>query len=506
MPYCVARVPDDCSLMVKEVRKAPWSLDEPLLANACREPLPQLCVSETCSTQQDQLPCSPSSIKERLIFGSSADTFAYLDLARFSPSDPFSELLSSSFLDRSNEQILDADQEQSSISLIVEGKDLEDENRFLSRTESQNLPKGLSRSSSILGFEELQGYNANAAGMFERERTLDSACRHLFRSRTAPAIFGTNRFRSGCEKLDFNVAAPPSLASPISVVSQAFIGLMLYLSVGMLIYTLRGQEFSGASTNGFFDALYFCIVTMCTIGYGDITPVTPAAKLFSCVFVLVGFGFIDFLLSAMVSYVLQKQETLLLNSVAAGPRVTAKNHLVDCKKGRMRIRPKVLLAFVVVVICIGIGTFMMGFLEGLGWVDAFYLSCMSVTTVGYGDHAFKTFSGRVFASIWLLVSTLAVAQSFLYLTEARIDKRHKLIAKWVLEKELTLADLLAADLDNDGSVSKSDFVIYKLKQMGRIGEKDIKEICTQFGKLDPKNSGRITLSCLINLHKASTFK
>ncbi|KAI5075520.1 hypothetical protein GOP47_0009596 [Adiantum capillus-veneris] len=424
-------------------------MEEPLL---CRKPLPQLCVSETCSMQQDQLPaCSeatPSSIKDRLIFGSISDSFSCLDFARFPPADP----LSSSFRDRNIEQVPDSDLAQSSISLVIEGNEL-DENtstRFFTRTDSQKSPKGLPRPPSIMSIEELQGYDAHAAATLEGEHTLDNASRHLFRSRTAPAIFGINRLRSG--KVDFNVAAPPALASPMSVVSQAFIGLMLYLSVGMLIYTLRGQEFSGATTNGFFDALYFCIVTMCTIGYGDITPVTPIAKLFSCAFVLVGFGFIDILLSAMVSYVLQKQETLLLNSVAAGPRETAKNYLVDVKKGRMRVRSKVVLAFGVVVMCIGIGTFMMGFLEGLGWLDAFYLSCMSVTTVGYGDHAFKTLSGRVFASVWLLVSTLAVAQSFLYLAEARIDKRHRLIAKWVLEKEMTFADLLAADLDNDGSV------------------------------------------------------
>lgn len=481
-------------------------MEEPLLASSRKRSLPLLCVSETCSMQQDQFPTSPSpsSIKERLIFGSPAESLTYAHFSRYSPAEPFSELLSSPF-DTSNERIAGA-REQSSISLLVEGNDLDEISniRYLARMESPKSPKTLVRSPSIHGHEELQGYDATAAGTLGGERTIDNGTRHLFRSRTAPAIFGINRLRS--EKLDFNVEAPPALASPMSVVSQAFIGLMVYLSVGMLIYTLRGKEFSGATTNGFFDALYFCIVTLCTIGYGDITPVTPIAKLFSCAFVLVGFGFIDILLSAMVSYVLQKQETRLLNSVAAGPHETAKNYLVDVKKGRMRIRSKVFLAFGVVVICIGIGTFMMGFLEGLCWLDAFYLSCMSVTTVGYGDHAFKTLSGRVFASVWLLVSTLAVAQSFLYLAEARIDKRHRLIAKWVLEKEMTLADLLAADLDNDGSVSKSDFVVYKLKQMGRIDEKDIKEICRQFSKLDSENSGKITLSCLINLHNASNSR
>lgn len=324
----------------------------------------------------------------------------------------------------------------------------------------------------------------------------------LHRSRTAPAM----TVMADRPKLELKLKTPPRLSSSLSIVSQAFIGLMLYLAVGVMIYTWRESDFSGSSTHAVVDALYFCIVTLCTIGYGDITPTTPLAKLFSCAFVLVGFGFVDILLSGMVSYVLDKQEALLLSAVSAGHHDTAKNYLVDIKKGRMRIRSKVALAFGVVIMCIGVGTLVMHFVESLGWLDSLYLSCMSVTTVGYGDRAFKTMAGRLFASIWLLVSTLAVARSFLYLAEARIDKRHRLIAKWILEKEMTIGDLVAADLDNDGCVSKSDFVVYKLKEMGKIEEKDILEICRQFGRLDTDNSGKITLSCLINLHEASTAK
>ena len=51
--------------------------------------------------------------------------------------------------------------------------------------------------------------------------------------------------------------------------------------------------------------------------------------------------------------------------------------------------------------------------------------------------------------------------------------------------------------------SKSDFVVYKLKQMGKIVEKDITEVCRQFNRLDTDNTGKITLSCLIKLHEAS---
>ncbi|CBI22111.3 unnamed protein product, partial [Vitis vinifera] len=206
-----------------------------------------------------------------------------------------------------------------------------------------------------------------------------------------------------------------------------------------------------------------------------------------------------------------RQEAVMMSTVDLNQFNTmVRTYMIDTEKGRMRIRIKVGLALAVVVVCIAVGTIGIHLLEGLTWVDSIYLSVTSVTTVGYGDYAFETLAGRCFAIIWLLVSTLAVARAFLYLTELRIDKRNRRIAKWVLQKKLTLGDLVAADLDNDGSISKSEFVIYKLKEMGKISEKDILLISKQFESLDHTNCGKITIADLMDtiqfLHYFIIFK
>jgi len=38
------------------------------------------------------------------------------------------------------------------------------------------------------------------------------------------------------------------------------------------------------------NAVYFCVVTLATVGYGDITPKTNAGKLFTIFYILVGIG------------------------------------------------------------------------------------------------------------------------------------------------------------------------------------------------------------------------
>ncbi|KAG8662629.1 hypothetical protein MANES_01G130000v8 [Manihot esculenta] len=309
------------------------------------------------------------------------------------------------------------------------------------------------------------------------------------RSHSAPSLFTQARESSVSDTLD---PRTPSKSTPL-IVRQAFISVAFYLAIVVVIFLVSGS-FKGTTTFKPVDALYFTVVTLCTIGFGDIVPDSTFTKLFTCVFILVGFGFIDILLNGLVTYICDRQEAVLLSAVDES---RFNRYMIDRVKGRIRIRTKVSLALLAVVGCIAIGTIAVHFLENINWVDSFYLSVTSVTTVGYGDFAFTTVTGRCFAIVWLLISTLAVARGFLYLAEFRIDKRNRRIAKWVLQKKITLGDLISADLDNDGSISKSEFVIYKLKEMGRITEKEILQICNQFDSLDNSNCGKITLADLM---------
>jgi hypothetical protein len=41
---------------------------------------------------------------------------------------------------------------------------------------------------------------------------------------------------------------------------------------------------------GVLDALYFCVATLATVGYGDFAPRTPVGKIFTIVYILIGAG------------------------------------------------------------------------------------------------------------------------------------------------------------------------------------------------------------------------
>lgn len=56
------------------------------------------------------------------------------------------------------------------------------------------------------------------------------------------------------------------------------------------------------------DAIYFCTISLATVGYGDITPTTPAGKIFIMFYVIVGIGIIATFANLIVRRAILKRE------------------------------------------------------------------------------------------------------------------------------------------------------------------------------------------------------
>ncbi len=57
---------------------------------------------------------------------------------------------------------------------------------------------------------------------------------------------------------------------------------------------------------GFVDSLYFSVVTIATVGYGDLTPQTILGKLFTCAYIVVGIGIFVALASALADHFIDR--------------------------------------------------------------------------------------------------------------------------------------------------------------------------------------------------------
>jgi voltage-gated potassium channel len=78
-------------------------------------------------------------------------------------------------------------------------------------------------------------------------------------------------------------------ASSYKITVFLFFVLMLTIICGTIMYVIEGKE------NGFDSipqGIYWSIVTLTTVGYGDISPVTPLGKFIASVMMITGYGII----------------------------------------------------------------------------------------------------------------------------------------------------------------------------------------------------------------------
>ncbi|MEM9276394.1 MAG: ion transporter [Cyanobacteria bacterium P01_F01_bin.143] len=90
----------------------------------------------------------------------------------------------------------------------------------------------------------------------------------------------------------------------------------IFLTLFSLIFIYAGLIFQIESPvnhehlRNFFDAFYFVVVTMTTVGYGDVTPLSEAGKAMTLVMILTGILFIPWQLRELVVQIQKPTETV----------------------------------------------------------------------------------------------------------------------------------------------------------------------------------------------------
>lgn len=85
----------------------------------------------------------------------------------------------------------------------------------------------------------------------------------------------------------------------------AFRGLLYLTSIilgsGTLFYRF-------AEDWGWLDSLYFTVITLTTVGYGDLSPTGPVSKMFTMVMILMGIGLLVTLVERIARYAIEDHE------------------------------------------------------------------------------------------------------------------------------------------------------------------------------------------------------
>ena len=84
-----------------------------------------------------------------------------------------------------------------------------------------------------------------------------------------------------------------------------------------------------------YDSIYYTIITLATVGYGDITPITPLQKIFSVTLALSGVGVLAYIVTFIISSVTQNLQDMRSGRIMERKLADMQNHYILCGYGRV---------------------------------------------------------------------------------------------------------------------------------------------------------------------------
>lgn len=113
---------------------------------------------------------------------------------------------------------------------------------------------------------------------------------------------------------------------------SVFLGFIIF--IGTVDFYLFENIHDGGQVSSLFDALYWAIVTVATVGYGDITPITFGGRIVAMALILSGVGVLSFFISIIVTAFNEEIQELQENTVYAELN-RYKRFVIICGFGRV---------------------------------------------------------------------------------------------------------------------------------------------------------------------------
>ncbi|KAE9584640.1 putative potassium channel domain-containing protein [Lupinus albus] len=131
--------------------------------------------------------------------------------------------------------------------------------------------------------------------------------------------------------------------------------------LGIVAYFLSDHS-KVSPTSKLVNGVYFVIVTLTSVGYGDIVPHTTFTKIMTNLYILVGFWMWDILINYLMDDELEQLRTRLVKWCDNSPYKNFNN-----QKVRIYLTIGVIFCFIIV------GASRAYFLETMSVIDSFYL-------------------------------------------------------------------------------------------------------------------------------------
>jgi potassium channel subfamily K len=258
----------------------------------------------------------------------------------------------------------------------------------------------------------------------------------------------------------------------------ALLILLGYLAVGTCFYSVvEGWEWT--------DALYFCVVTMTTVGYGDMTPSSDVSKAFTICFILLGLSLVATSLGLMISQVQGTFEETSKGDSSATAAAAAKPSRVG------RWTRQIVISICTIVGLLATGAIFVSFSEGWSALDSIYWAVVTAASVGYGDLTIESELTKNFDTVWMLVAVAGCAVSLSKFGSIIMEVEAERAVDRFVARGVTETMIDAMDCDGTGSIDRGEFALYMLVAMGKVEQEDVDKVCSMFDRLDQDGSGTL---------------
>lgn len=266
-----------------------------------------------------------------------------------------------------------------------------------------------------------------------------------------------------------------------------------YLVLGVAVYKWQTDW-------TLLECMYYCVITLTSVGFGDLTPETDGLRLFTSAYILAGVGVLGTALGEAVSSLLNS------DSSGAGRILRFLSGAGENTEGdeNFSVVSQLTPTLITVAVTVLFGSFAFQYFDhDLTFIEALYYSVVTVSTVGYGDFAPKDDVARSFVTVFALFGTILLARSLAAIADIPLEARRKHQQQLVLEQygdeldadelldlQRSLVDLGLCDAEK-GYCTSSDFALAMLVRQDKCSADDVKSALVTFGTLDIDGSGEL---------------